>query len=168
MHPPHFDQAFAVGYFEGSLREAIHQYKYRPCRALGKPLGKWMAQHIRLLANVDVLIPVPLYVMRLKKRGFNQSLLLVYEIHKAFEIPFSYDNLLRIRPTRAQIELSGEERVKNVAGAFDLRYPGRIAEKNVVLIDDVFTSGATMNECSRVLKKAGASQVIACTLARAF
>jgi predicted amidophosphoribosyltransferase len=72
-----------------------------------------------------------------------------------------------MRPTRPQVELTGEERIKNVSGAFALRLPGALADKNVVLIDDVFTTGATMNECALVLKRAGAARVTALTLARA-
>src|SRR5574341_1163568 len=79
----------------------------------------------------------------------------------------SLDNLGRVRPTRPQVELSGEERVVNVAGAFALRRPGEIAGKSILLVDDVFTTGATLNECARVLKDAGASRVMALTLARA-
>jgi predicted amidophosphoribosyltransferase len=86
---------------------------------------------------------------------------------KAHHIPLSYDNLFRARPTRPQVELNGEERVRNVAGAFALRRPAEVVSRKIVLVDDVFTSGATMNECASVLKEAGAAQVIACTLARA-
>ena len=162
-----FDQALSVGYFEGALREAIHQFKYRPCRSLGRPLGHWMAENIRMVPGIDLVIPVPLHTGRLKQRGFNQALLLAHRTSETHSIPLSYDNLFRLRPTRPQVELTGEERIKNVKGAFALRQPGELADKNVVLIDDVFTTGATMNECARVLKRAGAARVTALTLSRA-
>jgi ComF family protein len=165
--PPTFDQALSVGYFEGPLREAIHQFKYRPCRSLGKPLAGWMAENIRPVSDIDCIIPVPLHVARLRQRGFNQALILAYELSRTFTIPLSFDNLKRVRPTRPQVELSGEERIKNVAGAFALRRPDELRDRDVLLIDDVFTTGATMNECAMVLKDAGASRVTALTIARA-
>ncbi|HEY6010511.1 MAG TPA: double zinc ribbon domain-containing protein, partial [Nitrospirota bacterium] len=76
LKPPMFDQALSVGSFEGPLREAIHQFKYRPCRALGRPLGEWMAARVRLITNLDIVVPVPLHKRRLRQRGFNQALLL--------------------------------------------------------------------------------------------
>lgn len=168
LSPPLFDQALSIGYFEGSLREAIHQFKYRPCRSLGGPLGQWMAENIRLLSGIDIVMPVPLHTKRLRQRGFNQALLLAHRMSETHRLPFSCDNLLRVRPTRPQVELTGEERIKNVAGAFALQTPDAVSEKKVLLIDDVFTTGATMNECADVLKSAGAAQVTALTLARAL
>ncbi len=165
--PPVFDQALSIGYFEGPLREAIHQFKYRPCRALDIPLAAWMAVNIRPVGGIDCVIPVPLHTSRLRQRGFNQALILAHGISKTFSLPLSYDNLKRVRPTRPQVELSGEERIKNVAGAFALRRPDELKDRDVLLIDDVFTTGATMNECATVLKDAGASRVTALTIARA-
>jgi ComF family protein len=165
--PPVFDQALSVGYFEGSLREAIHQFKYRPCRTLGKPLAQWMAGNIRTLKNIDLIIPVPLHKTRLRQRGFNQALLLAHELGSVFNLPICYDNLVRIRPTRPQIELSGQDRIKNVAAAFSLLRAEEMLGKTILLIDDVFTTGATMNECARMLKQAGADHVTALTIARA-
>jgi ComF family protein len=166
--PPSFDQALSVGAFEGSLREAVHQFKYRPCRALGKPLGDWMSERIRVLIGIDAIMPVPLHTSRLRKRGFNQALLLAHRMSLKCSAPLSYDNLVRVRPTRPQVELTGEERIRNVAGAFSLKAPERVVERHVLLIDDVFTTGATLNECAAALKEAGARQVTACTLARAL
>ena len=165
--PPTFDQAVSIGYFEGPLREAIHQFKYRPCRALGRPLALWMAKNIRPVGGIDRIVPVPLHTSRLRQRGFNQALILAYELSRTFSLPLSFDNLQRVRPTRPQVELSGTERIKNVAGAFELRWPGEMRDRDVLLIDDVYTTGATMNECARVLKDAGASRVTALTIARA-
>lgn len=166
--PPVFDQALSVGYFEGPLREAIHQFKYTPCRALGRPLAAWMTKNIRPVGGIDCIIPVPLHISRLRQRGFNQALILAHGISKAFSLPLSYDNMKRVRPTRPQVELSGEERIKNVAGAFALNRPDEVKDRDVLLIDDVFTTGATMNECARVLKDAGASRVTVLTIARAL
>ncbi len=168
QNPPQFDQALAVGQFEGPLREAIHQFKYRPCRSLGRPLGDWMVDRIRLLADTDLIMPIPLHITRLRLRGFNQALLLAHRLSLRFAVPLSYDNLARVRPTVPQVELRGNERIKNVKGAFALRRPDEVRGKKIILIDDVFTTGATMNECASVLKRAEVSQVTACTLARAI
>ncbi len=166
--PPAYDQALSIGYFEGSLREAIHQLKYRPCKALGRPLAAWVTKNIRPVSGVDCIMPVPLHITRLRQRGFNQALIIAHELSKVFSIPLSYHNLRRVRPTRPQVELTGEERIKNVSGAFALRKPDEIRGRDILLVDDVHTTGATMNECASVLKEAGAARVTALTIARAI
>lgn len=165
--PSRYDHALSVGQFEGPLREAIHQFKYRPCRSLGKPLGDWMVRNVRVLANIDIIMPVPLHRNRLRQRGFNQALLLADRLSVHWRIPLSFDNLVRVRATQPQVELSVAERKKNVEGAFTLVRPEEAELKSIVLVDDVLTTGATMNECATVLKNAGAAQVTAFTLARA-
>jgi predicted amidophosphoribosyltransferase len=114
--PPMFDQALSTGQFEGPLREAVHQFKYRPCRSLGKPLGDWMVDRVRLVGDVDVIMPVPLHIKRLRQRGFNQALLLGHRLSTRYHIQLSCGNLARVRPTRPQVELTGDERIKNVRG----------------------------------------------------
>lgn len=163
---PRFDHAVAAGLFEGPLREAIHLFKYRPLRALGKPLAAWMADQVRFDALPDVAMAVPLHRSRLRQRGFNQALLLAHGISVRFGIPLDHDNLARLRPTRPQVELTGNERIENVRGAFGLRRPQEVAGRNILLLDDVFTTGATLNECAAVLKNEGAATVVAFTLAR--
>jgi len=111
-------------------------------------------------------MPVPLHKKRLRLRGFNQALLLAHGVSLRFRIPLNYDNLVRTRYTRPQVELSGRERAENVRGAFDLIRSAEVCEKKILLIDDVFTTGATMNECAKVLKDAGARSVTVLTLAR--
>ncbi len=165
-NPPHFDQALAAGLFEGPLREAIHVYKYRSVRSLGKPLAAWMAEHVTMTARLDLVVPVPLHKKRLRHRGFNQALLLAHGVSERFSVPLHYDNLVRLRSTRPQVELSGRERAENVRGAFGMVRPSEVGDKRILLIDDVFTTGATMNECAKVLKDAGAASVTVLTLAR--
>jgi ComF family protein len=164
--PPFFDQALAAGLFEGPLREAIHLYKYRPVRSLGEPLAAWMMAQVRMTVRLDLVMPVPLHRTRLRHRGFNQSLVLAHGISERFSMPLLYDNLARLRSTRPQVELSGQERAENVKGAFGLVRPSEVRDKSVLLIDDVYTTGATMNECAKVLKEAGAASVTVFTLAR--
>ncbi len=164
--PPRYDQAFAAGLFEGPLREAIHVFKYRPARSLGSRLAAWMGGQVRLVRTVDAVMPVPLHRSRLRQRGFNQSLLLAAGIAERFGLPLSFDNLVRHRATRPQVELSGVDRSRNVRDAFSLRRPELVENRNILLIDDVFTTGATMDECAGVLSAAGAGGVTAFTLAR--
>lgn len=166
LSPPLFDQALSVGYFEGALREAIHVYKYRPLHALGAPLGRWLAGNVRQLTQHDIVVPVPLHRSRLRQRGFNQALLLAHAVSIRHAVPLSCDTLLRIRATRPQVELSGAERPANVRGAFAVSRPAAVQGLRILLIDDVFTTGATLNECARALKTAGAGAVSALTLAR--
>ncbi len=165
--PPDVDQAIAAGIFEGPLRQAIHVYKYRPLMSLGRPLAEWMTFRVSKVDRLDVVMPVPLHATRLRKRGFNQTLLLARGASEAFSVPLLYNNLVRVRPTIPQVELSGRERAANVRGAFALKRLQEVKGKRVLLVDDVLTTGATMNECSRTLREAGAEAVVALTLARA-
>ena len=167
----YFDRAAAVGAYEGTLAEAIHLFKYRHKKGLGRALGRIMVEHISSNPSLFTLpsiiaIPVPLHPKRLREREFNQSLILTKEISNVFKIPILVDNLHRILWTRPQIELKGEERLVNVKGAFALKNHKAIEDKSILLIDDVYTTGATVRECSKVLKKAGAKEVYVFTLAR--
>ena len=165
--PPVFDQALSIGYFEGALREAIHQFKYRPCRSLGRPLGAWMAGQPKQLAAVDVVMPIPLHSAG---STFGDSTRHCF-LRTPSEPKFSVGLLLRqpvpdrVRPGRRWSfpERTGSEMLPVL---FALCRPEAVMRKNVLLIDDVFTTGATMNECARVLKLSGARQVTALTLAR--
>jgi ComF family protein len=125
-----------------------------------------MTDQIRLTARLDMVMPVPLHTKRLRMRGFNQALLLAVGAAERFNIPLVYDNLVRVRYTRPQVELSGLERTANVQGAFQLARPDAVEDKRILLVDDVYTTGSTMNECAKVLKDTGAAAVIVLTLAR--
>jgi ComF family protein len=125
-----------------------------------------MAEQVRMTVPLDLAMPVPLHGSRLRQRGFNQALLLAQGVCGRFSVPLSFDNLYRTRHTRPQVELSGRERAENVRGAFAVARPGEVRDRKVLLIDDVFTTGATMNECAKVLKDAGAASVTVLTLAR--
>jgi ComF family protein len=116
--------------------------------------------------HLDMIIPVPLSPARLRNREYNQSLLLADRVSQARNIPLSYDNLVRTRETAPQTELSRAVRLKNLRRAFAVRRPQDITGKRVLVVDDVFTTGTTVNECAKVLRKAGAADVYVCTLAR--
>ena len=119
-----------------------------------------------MVEHLHMVMPVPLHRTRLRARGFNQSLVLARQVSETFSLPLDFNNLVRLRATRPQVELNGRERAENVAGAFQLRSPADIQQKRVLLVDDVLTTGATMNECAKTLKEAGAEAVISLTIAR--
>lgn len=151
--------------YNGAVVEAVHGFKYGGKVILGRPLGRLLAESISLPFAPHAVIPVPLHKKRLRARGFNQSLLLAREVSMRLGARVDYTNLRRIRDTAQQVKLKTEERRENVKGAFILERPGDVEGRAVLLIDDVYTTGATIIECSKVLKKAGA-EVHAVTLAR--
>jgi ComF family protein len=165
--PPRFDRARAAGVYDGPLRSAIHQFKYRGGLLFAKPLGLLLAEHGARLLNsngIDLIVPVPLHFRRLRERGYNQSLELARRLGECWNIDVAASWLERIRETPQQTTLSRQERARNVRGAFVWNGPA-LGGKRVVLVDDVYTSGATANECAGVLKKAGAGAVEVLTLA---
>ncbi len=163
--PPSLAGIRSVGYHEGVLREAIHQFKYRDVRGLAEPLGELLAGYVlEHPLPADVVVPVPLHPARLADRGYNQSALLARELGRRVGLPVVEESLLRVRHTRQQVGLSAEERRENVAGAFACG-DDRLAGRRVLLIDDVYTTGATLNACGEALADAGAASVWGLTLA---
>jgi ComF family protein len=113
------------------------------------------------------MVPVPLHPHRLRKRGFNQALVLARILSRTYNIPLDRDNLVRTRWTQSQVGLSERERKDNVRGAFAVLKSARITQRTILLLDDIYTSGSTVDECSKVLINAGARKVDILTLARA-
>lgn len=174
--PPAFTQARAWACYprqeaeDHPLRQAIQRFKYGRKVSLGKPLGRVLAQACRAWVRewkVDVIIPVPLHPKRLRWRGFNQSVLLARQVSRICEVRVDPFLLKRNVETPPQTQLSEEERRGNVRGAFSVNAEKSAENRSVLLLDDVYTSGATVNECSRCLKRAGAKEVYVLTLARA-
>ena len=167
----YFTMARALGPYEGLMVEAISRFKYQGASRLAKPLGTLLAEYKDPdfpFSGFDLILAVPLHRQRLRQRGFNQSLLLARRISRRHSIPLDFTALQRTRPTQPQTQLSGSERQKNIRGAFEVRAPEATRDKQILLIDDVFTTGATVQECSKVLLKAGAKRVDVLTLARAL
>jgi competence protein ComFC len=149
------------------MRKAIHRLKYSNSRDLAAPLGEMMVsywQDVHLPA--DVIVPVPLHPRRLRERGYNQATLLARELGKGVDLPVLENVLIRVRDTSPQVDLSAEERKENVREAFHCP-DDRLAGKDVLLIDDVYTTGATLEACSLALRQRGVRTVWAFTLARA-
>lgn len=164
--PLGIDGLRAVGPYDGVLREAIHRFKYRRLKALAVPLGQMMGEY--LLAHPlpgEVLVPVPLHTSRERERGYNQSRLLAEEMGRVVGLPVRVGRLVRVKPTPPQVGLSLAARRENVRGAFHCESLGP-EERQVLLIDDVCASGATMEACAQALYGAGAESVWGLALAR--
>ncbi len=148
------------------LQDAIGLFKYHRKVSLAAALGDLLCEGLAELASPDAIIPVPLHERRLREREYNQALLLADYIARRLRVPVSYDNLIRTRETAAQTELSRAERLKNLRRAFTVERPDEVAGKRLLVVDDVFTTGTTANECAKALRKAGSAEVEVVTLAR--
>jgi ComF family protein len=167
--PPIYDRARAVARYSGGMRDLIHALKYGDRHEGVAVFGRWLAAAgAELLADADLIVPVPLYRSRLWSRRFNQSALLAKAVGKHTGVPIDYLLLARVKRTQSQIGLSAKERRRNVAGAFRVVGDRRaLRGKRIVVVDDVVTTGATADACARVLKRAGAIRVDMLALARA-
>jgi ComF family protein len=171
LHPPGFNAARAALIYEGPVRSLIHAFKYNHKIHLRRPLGLLTAQSLAdfvALYAPDLIVPVPLHVKRLRDRGFNQAILLGEVLSHEWHIPMHRQAMRRIRWTEPQINLTAEQRRDNVRGAFSVGDAAVVAGRRVLLVDDVFTTGSTVEECSKVLKKTGAAEVVVITVARAL
>jgi ComF family protein len=164
-----FDRARAKGLYQGLIREVIHRFKYGGQTFLMRPLARMLtgpAKELTRLHQIHTIVPVPLHYKRLRQRGFNQASLLARGLGSLLHIPVDYSSLTRTRWTAPQIGLSRNQRAANVKGAFDLKATEKIKGKTVLLLDDVLTTGETVNQCVRVLKDGGAREVVVLTVAR--
>ncbi|BCS55147.1 amidophosphoribosyltransferase [Geobacter sp. SVR] len=169
-HAPGFDAARSALLYEGGGRELIHAFKYHYRTHLRRPLALLAVEQLSefvALQTPDLIVPVPLHVRRLRSRGFNQAVLLAEPLAREWGLPLKRRLMRRVRWTRPQIELDAGERRANVRGAFAVDNPSQVTGKRILLVDDVFTTGSTVDECARVLKKAGACHVTVITMARA-
>ncbi len=166
LEAPEFDWARGYGAYEGTLRHLIHLLKYAGMRPLARPLAGRLTPLLTQAGPVDLIVPVPLDAGRRRARGFNQAELLARELSRLSGVACETGALRRIRATETQTGLTNQQRRENVAGAFEARR-GLAAGRNVLLIDDVITTGATAASCARALKRAGAARVAVVALARA-
>ncbi|MBI5562299.1 MAG: ComF family protein [Deltaproteobacteria bacterium] len=166
LEPPPYVQAISACIYEGAALDAIHSFKYGGNTRLAAGLGALLRDAAVFRDAPGVAVPVPLHVERLRQRGFNQSLLLAREAARALSIKVDYTSLRRVRPTAAQTGLAARDRRRNVAAAFAVRRPDALRGRRVLLVDDVLTTGATVRECSKAMRAAGA-EVYVLTLARA-
>ncbi|MBW1840872.1 MAG: ComF family protein [Deltaproteobacteria bacterium] len=177
--PKKFRMARAAGVYDGALMATIHLFKYKGKMQLVRPLGMLLFTAFTDLwgeRDIDVVIPVPLHVKRLRTRGFNQAVLLVRDwadFGPALKVTLPNAHLdrqllVRDRWTEPQTGMDRKKRALNIRGAFKVNAPSNITGKRILLVDDVYTTGATANECARTLLDCGAGQVDVLTLARAM
>ena len=172
---PLFMKAAAYGSYEGGLRELIHLLKYDQVRPAASVLGRMLAEAIEDLqpwfgAGAVLVVPVPLHPRKLRQRGFNQSKVIAQSalkiLHSGDRLRLDANLLERRRETQSQIGLSRHQRRENMRGAFAVSRPGAAAGHEILLVDDVFTTGTTASECARVLRRAGALRVFVATVGR--
>jgi len=167
-HAPAYNRARAVAHYSGAMRTLVHQLKYADRHDARTLLGRWLAEAGReLLPGIDVIVPVPLSRLRLLQRQFNQAAVLAGELSRQTGIPANPLLLVRTRSTRSQVGMTRDQRSRNVAGAFAVpaRRHAVLRGRNVLLVDDVVTTGATVEACARTLKRAGAARVDVLALA---
>lgn len=161
-----FDAAYSYGNYEGGLKKLIQLLKYGKIRTLAEPLGGLLAAALPREKSFDVIVPMPMHWRRRWSRGFNQANLLAGVLSRRIGIPLCRA-VRRAKATPPQVGLTAAQRRANVSGAFDVARPEQIRARRILLIDDVFTTGATAGACARALKRAGAAYVAVLTVARA-
>jgi competence protein ComFC len=165
--PPEYQSVRSYGDFSGPLREALHRLKYQRDVGAGEALSKHLIElYNHLNWNVDVVTPVPLSSTRIRQRGYNQAGVLARPLAYSIQKPYRPAAIWRTRETQSQVSLSRQERKANVNGAFKAD-EGLVRGKTILVIDDVATTGSTINACAKALRHAGASAVFGLTLARA-
>lgn len=164
-----FDCAWSVCFFDGIIKDLIHKFKYSNKTLLAKSFARLFFDFIMNfnipISIYDIMLPVPLHKTRLREREYNQSELLAKELRKFFPLEASKDNVIRIRNTKSQTNLDKTMRRKNTLGAFKVINTDVFKEKNILIIDDLLTTGATTSELAKTLKESGAKKVSVLTLA---
>ncbi len=162
-----FDKACAAVRYDDFSKKLILPLKHGDKTQYAKSIANLMARcGTELAKQSDYIIPVPIHLTRMLKRKYNQASLICTHLSKIYSKPVLYTTLLRSKSTQSQGHLSSQERKKNVSGVFVIKNNSEIKGKNILLIDDVFTTGATVNECAKVLKQNGVKKVFVLTFAR--
>jgi ComF family protein len=163
----HFDRAFSATIYTDEMKQLVHFYKYRMRHYMAEPFAELMTEFMQRhidYQEIDFVVPVPLHWRRYMFRGFNQAYEMIRYLIKRFPLRVSRGNLRRTRHTLPQVNLTPDERRENIKGAFKVIRPEEFRGKSILLVDDVFTTGSTMDECAGTLKEAGAEEVIGFTL----
>ena len=163
--PPHYDATLAAYSYDFPLDKLVQSFKYGHRLALGAYFGRQLAVLAEKTA-ADLIIPLPLHPLRLRQRGFNQALELARPVGQALKLPIDSSSCRRIRNTQAQATLAWRERTKNIRGAFHCA--ADLSGQRIILLDDVMTTGASLDECARTLKLHGATAVTVLVVARAL
>ncbi len=164
-----FDEHFYIFKYEGIIRKLILQYKFQDKSYLYKTFTNFLLKNekfFQILKSYDTIIPVPISKKRYRERGYNQSYLLAKEIAKNIEIQLENDCLLKKINIVEQSKLNKENRVKNIQGVYELRNDKRLRKKSILLFDDIYTTGSTVNECCKILKKGYPIKIGVLTIAK--
>ena len=182
MAPPEFERAVAYAVYQDELREMVHLLKYERMSAMARPLGRMLARAIEMIegeAGADkdkdlLVVAVPLFPSKERERGYNQAVLIsdaaLAELRKSrpeWRLQAAHGVIRRVKDTRSQFELTPKGRRRNLQGAFAVADGSALKGREVLLVDDIYTTGATARACSRVLRRAGASKVWVATVSRA-
>ena len=169
QNPFYFDRARSLGFYDTVLRTTIHHFKYRKqmgvLAEMDLLLEKYFAENPGFCQGFTVS-PIPLHFNKMKERGFDQAFLIARQVARVLKLPLEGGLLWRVKATSPQATMTRMERALNIKGAFEVNRPELVAGKNILLVDDVFTTGATVNEATKILKKKGAGKVHVFTLGR--
>ena len=162
---------YSASVYAGVVRKALHRFKFQNRKKLAEPLGILLVRYLSCapglrMEEIDLIVPVPLHPRRHKQRKFNQAELLAKMVGKYYEVPV-IPALARTKDTKPQFDLPREARFSNIKGAFKVADPKAVYNKRILLLDDIYTTGSTIAECSRALKIAGVRAVEVLTLSRA-
>ena len=171
ISPPRYGKLRSIAFYQTTLQQAIHLFKFEKKNVFAKHLIQLINAHVPTdcsITEYDFILPVPIHRKRLRERGFNQATLLAKGIAQVGGVPLLTNVLVRHRHTVAQSSLDSEARQQNIIGAFEIRNPDVIRNKRILIIDDVFTTGATVREAVNELWKADPAEIDVLTLARSL
>lgn len=163
-----FERCIAPFYFSDVIRDSIHKFKFKENQHKTKVFANFMYECILEKysdISFDYIIPVPMYPKKQRKRGYNQSELLGINLSKMMNVPYSLSTLVKVKDMTAQHELQGINRFENIADTFGIINPEIIDNKNILVVDDVLTSGSTLSECAKTLKQNGANRIYGIVIA---
>jgi len=170
--PPYFKRVFVPTLYDGVMKKAIHLFKYdrkiNIIQGMKRIIKVYLDRNRSTFPHLDLVVPVPLHRKKLKERGFNQAELLAKVIARHLNLKLVKNSLGRIKPTRVQAKLSKRERIENMRKAFLVKNAEEFRGRSVLLVDDVYTTGTTVNEIAKILKRTKAKEVYVFTLARAY
>lgn len=162
------DGMICVGAYSEALKTALRNFKFNDKPSYFRAFAELLAHKLENLldtSQIDLIVPVPLSKSRLRQRGYNQSELIAKHVSRLSHIPFSNNVLLKMKDTKSQSTLSRADRLINLENSFFIKNSSKVYDKNILIIDDIITTGSTVNECSKALKSVGAKQVLAGVIA---